>query len=395
MEMRTPRFWLGLSAWVFLCAVLLVACGTLELEVVHNTVTPAPSTGAIAAATITPAAGTVNLAGLVFQTADALWMVGDHGEPGLLVRTINGLVSSDGTRVLYYDLETQDVWMANLLTGERRNLTHTPEDGESDFRWWTGRQDTILFSAIPSELGPGPSVTGYPATVDTDGGNYRILDNLNGGLAPAPDGQSVAYSGGRTGLLYEEGVGIVSFDPSEYGLTDLSEETGIGSPAWSPDGKKLAWVVAGEGRIEIGIFDLDARTARLVHPYQPPGMAGWLPMPIWGSNGCMNIMGHLPAPLWSPDGQWLAFVTLAQDPREIGLWVVHLDEPYQEFSLGPGNYPVWSPDGRWLAFQRVRSDGEAVAMVAEVGTWDGMSIDVPLGRDGRLRGWVDLSLSGG
>jgi len=135
----------------------------------------------------------------------------------------------------------------------------------------------------------------------------------------------------------------------------------VGSPAWSPDGKRLAWVIGGdfEGKwqLGVGVFDLEARTSLLLHPYEPVGVGGW---PA--------------APVWSPDGQWLAYTLWpADDPAEAGLWVFRADGTEEHF-LGAGSGPIWGPDGRWLSFNL---DEEPGLWLVEVGAWRPQRIALP------------------
>jgi Tol biopolymer transport system component len=148
------------------------------------------------------------------------------------------------------------------------------------------------------------------------------------------------------------------------------------SPAWSPNGSRLAWVVGGNfaalggWRVGTGVYDFDARMAGLLHLYEPQGRGGWPS-----------------APRWSPDGRWLVFTAWAQDDDEAGTWVVNIDG--REHHLGPCATPVWSPDGQWLACtSRPRVLGSGGWLI-EVGTWEVHSLELPA--DAQLVDWCNRS----
>jgi TolB protein len=314
--------------------------------------------GASASATATPQhARESPPPGLVYRLLGDLWLVDADGQEVQISSDPQAVLSPDGTKLLTYNLADRDPWLLDLTTGTGMNLAHTSARAECCFRWWSERPSVVLMNSVGQESEPQPGLMGRLAAADVDGTGYRLLDDYQdvgpGEFSPSPDGKLVAFGGGGVGWVYWWGAGTDPFDPVSYGLTG-TKELQIGSPAFSPDGARLAWVVGGglaaDGgyRIGIGVFDLEARTARLVHPYAPVGRGGWPP-----------------APVWSPDGRWLAFAAWAQDQNETGIWVVSADgEQELAHHLGPGYNPVWSPNGTWLAYNHTPQEGETGRWIA-------------------------------
>ncbi len=313
--------------------------------------------------------------GLIYQTADGLWHVNADGEPVRIFDRPGAAISADSTQVLY--AEGDDIWLADVASGERRNLTQTPDRFECCVQWWPDRPDVILFSSrTPEQAGPN---FGFLTSVRLDGSDYRVLDDSQAAFAlpaPSPDGQMVAYDQAGQPWLYRWDTGPEPFDLALYGLSS-DPQLRVVSPAWSPAGRRMAWVIGdcrqGECTYGIGVFDLEKRTLQLHHPYTPVGVGG-----------------QPPAPAWDPDGRWLAFDTWAIDPDNAGLWVVRADGQQAETDPGAadaehhldagfrgGHHPVWSPDGRWLAFNSTPQGVGAGLWLAEVETWDLHPLDLP------------------
>lgn len=106
----------------------------------------------------------------------------------------------------------------------------------------------------------------------------------------------------------------------------------VGNPAVSPDGSRVASVVA--------TADLDENTTRTA---------------IWLDDTPLTAGPSDAQPVWSPDGSHLAFVgRRGEDKKQSTLHIVPIDGPGESRTVctmvdGIGDL-AWSPDGRHLAF---------------------------------------------
>ena len=390
---------------VLFAVLSLAACGILEPDM-ERTPIPNQTASAVLAVTVTAAASPMTPGppqttpvptptpvapwpGMVYRTADGLWWIDHTGKPVQIFDRTDAVLSPDGTRALYLEKGAGDLdlWLADLTNGERRSLTGTPDRAEGNFCWWPARPEVVLFSSLPRAISPGPGENGFLTTAGVDGassaqdGGYRVLDDKNhtsGSPAPSPDGQTIAYGSGDTAWLYRWDKGPEVLNPADYGLAAI-RDIHIGSPAWSPNGRRLAWILGGslttdaDFLMAVAVFDLDARTAQVLHIHQP----------MWGD-------GWPAAPVWSPDGKWLAFVAWDQNPEKAGLWVVGADGHQEEAHHLGGSYPVWSPDGRWLAFSHASQNGDTAPWLAEAGTWTMLKTNLPSGAT--IEEWFEKDL---
>ncbi len=128
--------------------------------------------------------------------------------------------------------------------------------------------------------------------------------------------------------------------------TVLSSNEPILSPAWSPDGKRLAYVAFDKGRP--GIYVQTLTSGKRIRISRASGLNG--------------------APTWSPDGRRLA-VTLSKDGNpEIYIIGANGGTPHRlTHSESIDTEPSWSPDGRWIAFTSNRGGKPQIYKMASSG----------------------------
>jgi TolB protein len=113
----------------------------------------------------------------------------------------------------------------------------------------------------------------------------------------------------------------------------LASNEPIISPAWSPDGSRIAYVSFDQKKPVVVVQNLAQGTTRVV----------------------ANFRGNNSAPAWTPDGKHLAVALTKDGLTQIyriaatGGEAVRLTE-----SAGIDTNPAWSPDGQWLAFMSDR-----------------------------------------
>jgi hypothetical protein len=363
---------------------LVSACNTLEIEIedpsastaVPPSPTPQPTT-VLDPPTPTPVPPGHPAAGVIYNTAEGLWGIDVDGNPLLLLDQPGARISPDGSQAAYTFYEGEgayDVWLADLTTGEQRNLTDTPNRFEETPMWWPGGPDVLIFG---SDTEIGMASASYPTAVGLDGTGYQILDSEEGGpIALSSVGQMLAYGGyDDVGKIFYwlRDPGAEVFNPVTYGLPIEK----LYQPAWAPNGRHLAWEVGGDltgdglWHIGVAVFDTLLGTVELFHVYEPVG----------------GMFPHYLA--WHPDGIRLAFVSYQEPPAVSGepnLWIIDT-ETGEEIYVGAGIDPVWSPDGGRLAFNRVAGETVGVA-VADAGTGRILDLNLPTGVRS-VTGWID------
>ncbi|MGD8280131.1 MAG: hypothetical protein PVJ80_02875 [Gemmatimonadota bacterium] len=159
------------------------------------------------------------------------------------------------------------------------------------------------------------------------------------------------------GVTYNEVYLIDSDGENLRRMTDFQDM--LASPAWSPDGSKIAYTSWKSGYPRI--YQLELAT----------GEETMLP-PVRGA-------GDYITPTYSPDGRTLAFSVLGSDARS-GIFTYNVAEDCCLAYLSGGPWydlgPTYSPDGRWMAFNTLRygdATPQVMIMPAEGGSVETLS----------------------
>lgn len=408
-----------LTLWPMVLGMSLLACGTFTVDLL----TPSPTTDPVAEIveeTLTaietervptndpnPSAQSMDwlndvneqdaalpsyLAGLFYQPPEIdppLYLVNQNGIPvGIAPADYGGYAASlspTTVEMVYSNTESgEDIVIFDPSTGESRHLTNTPDIIERSAQWWPANPGKIIFNFFPQEeFGPWP---GYLGAYDLQTDEYLILDDQSGPrsyFSLSPDGRTIAYDNGGIPMLYDWENGSSPLDQPTFGISFESYE----SPAWSPDGKKIAyWVTTGynpdtdEVPATVVILDLENHSTVIYPEY--------------------SFFGNRVAPelSWSPEGNWLAAVNqgAAEGIRfSSALWVMRADGN-KDHLLGFASSPVWSPDGHYLIYTQWPDPGtdqgsfqeDAHITVVETGVWQPTEIVELLGSD--IKGWIEL-----
>ncbi len=288
------------------------------------------------------------------KNEERIWMVPAAGGASLAL-TAEGVSSSharwspDGKFIAFLSARAEgktQVWLLNRLGGEAERITNTPQDVQ-DFAWSPDSRQLalILRDASPEEVEAAKQnkdkSAALPAAGESDAKDKKkvqrpwIIDRLQFKL------DEVGYLDRRRTHLYV-------FDLAAKALTQItSGDYDDSEPAWSPDGKFLAFTsnrsnpdpdATYDSNIWVVAANNSGKGARLTQVTTNPGADG--------------------SPAWSPDGKWIAYVTQLE-PRLFDYATKHL-------AVSPAaggeahvltlaldrmvSVPRFSPDGKFIYF---------------------------------------------
>ncbi len=214
-------------------------------------------------------------------------------------------------------------------------------------------------------------------------------------VADEVQGAAISPSGARAVF---EARGEILTVPAEKGdVRNLTRSTSVAErdPAWSPDGKSIAFFSDASGEYALHVVDPSgAGAAKSIDLGTPPSF--------------------FYEPTWSPDSRRIAYTD-----KRLNLWYVDVAKGGKPVKVATDRYedptggfsPQWSPDGKWLAYTKLLPSHLRAVFLYSLETKKETQVTESLGdarypafdRDGKLlyftvstdlglsSGWLDLS----
>ncbi len=224
--------------------------------------------------------------------------------------------------------------------------------------------------------------------------------------APSPDGRHVAF----TGVGPDGNVDVYVLTLGGGPLRRLTSADAVDdSPAWSPDGARIAFRSTRAGRSDVWVADADGANPRRLTDEAGTAAGAGSGDPAWSPDGSHLAYVHGPAadrdvwimradgsgkrrftrdaaderePAWSADGTVIAYREGTGDAaRLVGRLVADGGDPFFPVApLGAGATPAFAPEGGWLAFARATGHGHALHVV-RFGSGEGARAVLPVDLD--------------
>ncbi|MEM9887778.1 MAG: peptidase S41, partial [Bacteroidota bacterium] len=237
-----------------------------------------------------------------------------------------------------------NIWHYDLSSKTRKQITnftevdvHFPAAGSSEIVFEANGKLHLL--DLKTEAVKTLEVQVVTDLVSVKSRKEKVEDYMQS-AAIAPNGKRVVV----------EARGEIFSLPSEKGITkNLTQSSGVAerSPAWSPDGKYVAYWSDKSGEYELTVRDMSAGGKE----------EKWTNL---GAGFRYNLY-------WSPDSKKLAYVDQTMTIQIFDKNDKSVKKVEQDLSLFEGalrNWQCsWSPDSRWMAYTKSMNNGNNAVMI--------------------------------
>ncbi|MDJ0756896.1 MAG: hypothetical protein QNJ45_25420 [Ardenticatenaceae bacterium] len=353
-----------------------------EVTAVPSPTEPAPPPTEPAPPPTEPAAADPSqvLAGLVYRLFDdGLYRINDQGEatrlgddellpsPNLVYGAAVDFASAEPPR------GAQTIRVVDLNDGSAINQNIPSDMRLAGCYGW--QNDGVLLCSIRYPYEEDTPNLGHLARVDAHTGQVDVLQIEKYTFSPpaaSADGRKIAYDTGNNEMMLWQDGASTPFDFAGYENGAFLPAQGVGSPAFSPDGQKIA-VVFGGSPARYVVFDLVNGSAVEVASFEPLGFGGFFP-----------------AAVWNPTGERLAIQLLTNDPSTNRFIVVNSDGS-ELMEIGPGyRNPVWLDSSVFVAQQLVDGQADGIDLFDLVNS-SSTALDLP--ESAAMVGWFNPDLS--
>jgi WD40-like Beta Propeller Repeat len=199
------------------------------------------------------------------------------------------------------------------------------------------------------------------------GDSVRKLSGVPVGGRPAwsPDGKTIAFIDREQGHLVVIDVesGLVQFEEPvvRYGIRAPQRlPVMLGGPTWAPDGSRLAFVCFDGSGDEICVIRADGTGRRQVTDLEPLETLRGTPTPLF-----TPAAANAGPAAWSPDGSSLAVATYPErSGSSKGVFIVDVErgKARRVSDLLPNSVIGWFPNGRSIYFSAIEPDRSDAAI---------------------------------
>ena len=253
--------------------------------------------------------------------------------------------SPDGNKIAFtseQDGGTAQVYLLNVQTGHQQKLTQS--NYRTAYPRWSPDGTQVAFLSAIADREPRAFRGIWQAR--SDGTLLKSLiigGEYNDEPAFSPDGKRIAFTS-----LRDDNFDIYTFDVDSLQILRLTRDTSFDyQPSWSPDGKHLVFVSNRTGNLDI--HRINAKGGGIVNLTQ-------------------NETDEY-RPAWSPRGDMISF-----ERKVDGRWEIHAMDNNGNRQMRLDNspfsnkFPAWSPQGDKIAFVNYPAQDAKVSRIHTIDT---------------------------